>query len=386
MAVIKLTQEVVNKLKLEEGKKSTEAVDDQRTGLYVKLTATSAVYYLRYKNAQGTTAHQKIGRTDGMSLSDARNRVNKLKLDISVGNDPQVQARSKKLVPTFTEFFTERFMPYVLPRLRSANKYESLFRCHLRDEFGSKRLNQITREQVQLFHSRLPENKAISKSQADHCIKALRASLNYACEIEVLEKNPIAGIKLFNESNLVENIMNEAELKRLLDVLHNDKNRMTCLVALWLISTGARLNSALQASWSDINLETKIWTIPSTQAKNKKVGHTPINDSALSILDLLGTEGKYEHLFINFKTGKRLKSIHTGWKTLREKAGLPHLRLHDLRHQYASMLVNDGRTLYEVSQLLHHSSMAVTQRYAHLSTKTLQEASASASRAILSAS
>ncbi len=380
--IVNLTQSFVdNQLVCPDGKKSFEYVDSLRTGLFAKVTVASSgvgTYYLRYKS-DNKTAYLKIQRTNAITLAEARKKALQFKAEIASGNDPREQARTKKNVPTFSEFFTQRYMPYVLPRLRSANKYESLFRCHLREEFGTKRLNQITREQVQLFHSRLPENKSISKSQADHCIKALRASLNYACEIDVLEKNPIAGIKLFNESNLVENIMNEAELKRLLEVLHNDKNRMTCLVALWLISTGARLNSALQATWSNINQETKIWTIPSTQAKNKKVGHTPINDSALSILHKLGTEGKYEHLFINFKTGTRLKSIHTGWKTLREKAGLPHLRLHDLRHQYASMLVNDGRTLYEVSQLLHHSSMAVTQRYAHLSTKTLQEASQSAS-------
>jgi site-specific recombinase XerD len=64
------------------------------------------------------------------------------------------------------------------------------------------------------------------------------------------------------------------------------------------------------------------------------------------------------------------------------KAGLPHLRIHDLRHQHASFLVNSGRTLYEVQQILDHKSPTVTQRYAHLSTKTLQEASDSASEMI----
>ena len=386
MAVIKLTQEVVNKLKLEEGKKSSEAVDDQRTGLYVKLTATSAVYYLRYKNAQGTTAHQKIGRTDGMSLSDARNRVNKLKLDISVGNDPREQARTKKNAPTFSEFFTQRYMPYVLPRLRSANKYESLFRCHLRDEFGSQRLDQITREKVQLFHTRLREKKGLSPAQSDHCIKALRASLNYACEIEVIEKNPIARIKLFNEPNFMENTMSKDELSRLLNVLHTDKNRMTCMVALFLLSTGARLNEALSAKWSHISIENKSWLIPSSIAKSKKSRSRALNSTALEIINQLGTENDSEFLFINFRTGTRLKSIHTGWKTLREKAGLPHLRIHDLRHQYATFLINNGRTLYEVSQQLLHSSSVVTERYAHISTKTLQAATESASMAIKAAS
>ena len=70
------------------------------------------------------------------------------------------------------------------------------------------------------------------------------------------------------------------------------------------------------------------------------------------------------------------------WSRLRKAAGLPHLRIHDLRHQYASFLVNSGRTLYEVQQILGHSDPSVTQRYAHLSTASLQEAANSASVAI----
>ncbi|MDO8311587.1 MAG: tyrosine-type recombinase/integrase [Sideroxyarcus sp.] len=67
------------------------------------------------------------------------------------------------------------------------------------------------------------------------------------------------------------------------------------------------------------------------------------------------------------------------WTRLRNKAGLPHLRIHDLRHSFASFLVNSGRTLYEVQMILGHSQSIVTERYAHLSTKTLQDASNSAS-------
>lgn len=72
-------------------------------------------------------------------------------------------------------------------------------------------------------------------------------------------------------------------------------------------------------------------------------------------------------------------TIYKVWCRLHSDAGLPHLRLHDLRHQYASMLVNSGRTLYEVQQILGHSEPSETQRYAHLSTKSLQDAANSAS-------
>jgi len=104
-----------------------------------------------------------------------------------------------------------------------------------------------------------------------------------------------------------------------------------------------------------------------------------LNDSALDVIKKLDTEGKYEHLFINKQTEKPYTTIMKVWTRLRTKAGLPHLRIHDLRHQYASFLVNSGRTLYEVQQILGHSDSKVTERYAHLSTKTLQAAANSAS-------
>jgi integrase len=78
-------------------------------------------------------------------------------------------------------------------------------------------------------------------------------------------------------------------------------------------------------------------------------------------------------------------NIHKSWYRIRNKAGLPHLRAHDLRHSHASLLINSGRSLYEVQKILGHSTPIMTQRYAHLSTKTLQEASNAAGDAIQAA-
>jgi site-specific recombinase XerD len=81
----------------------------------------------------------------------------------------------------------------------------------------------------------------------------------------------------------------------------------------------------------------------------------------------------------------RYKWIHKAWNDIREKAGMPWLRIHDLRHAYASILVSSGRTLYEVQQLLGHRDPQVTQRYAHLSNQALLSASEVASQKILAA-
>ena len=156
-------------------------------------------------------------------------------------------------------------------------------------------------------------------------------------------------------------------------------------VVLYLLSTGARLNEALQAKWLHIDRQQKLWRIPSEISKSKKVRAVPLNETALAIPDDLKTEGRYDHLYVNVITGKPYTTIHKVWNRLRRDAGLPHLRIHDLRHAFASYLISNNRSLFEVQQILGHSDPSVTQRYTHLSTKALQEATSAASDVITEA-
>ena len=107
----------------------------------------------------------------------------------------------------------------------------------------------------------------------------------------------------------------------------------------------------------------------------------PLNDFAISVLKQLGTEA-YPHVFTNLETKKPYTTFSKVWNRLRNKAGLPKLRCHDLRHLAASLMINSGASLYTVQQVLGHSNPSVTERYAHLSQRTLQEASNRASAVI----
>jgi len=118
-------------------------------------------------------------------------------------------------------------------------------------------------------------------------------------------------------------------------VLRTDENRPVCLIAMFLLSTGARLNEALQATWSQIDKENRVWRIPASNSKSKRVRSEPLNDSALDILNQLDTTGIFDHLFINRQTEEPYTTIHKVWGRLRKLAGLPKIRIHDLRHQYA---------------------------------------------------
>lgn len=380
--IIKLTESFIrNNLQCPDGKHRHEMCDALEKGLYIEVRATSqgqGTYYLRYKDSTGKTCHQKIARTTEITLAEARKQAKTLKAEIALGADPRAQEKARLTVLTFTEFFQNHYMPFVTPRKRSWARDEELFRLRIKAVFGHKRLNEITRQQVQSFHTALKEEGLAAATSNLH-IKLIKHCCNLAIDWEMLDKNPVARIPLYFEDNRVENYLSDTELERLLTVLHANRNSPVSLIALFLLSTGCRLNEVLSAKWSDVDLEKGVFTVRATNSKSKRLRAVPLNETALEVLKQLDTKGKYDQLFINRKTGKPYVNITKVWQRLRAAAGLPHLRAHDLRHLFASFLVCDGKTLYQVQQILGHSDPKVTMRYAHLSTKALQEAANSAS-------
>jgi integrase len=216
----------------------------------------------------------------------------------------------------------------------------------------------------------------------NHGVKLVRHMLRQCAE-DGLIPAPLTGIKLLPERNMVENYLNDQDLGKLLGVLSTHENRTVCLIATWLLATGARSGEALKARYSDVDRERRLWKIPSANSKGKVAGSVFLNDSALAVLDQLDTQGKYEHLFINERTGKPYTTITKSWASIRKRAGIATFRPHDLRHQHAVLLINSGRTLFEVATALRHKDPnTTTVRYAHLTSKTMQDVSNCADVAI----
>ena len=105
------------------------------------------------------------------------------------------------------------------------------------------------------------------------------------------------GIELYLVDNQVENYLDAEQLERLVEVLRTDKNRMVCLILLFLISTGARLNEALTATWKNVSVEGGVWKVDASISKNGRSRAIPLNDSALWVLEQLTSKGKSDYLF-----------------------------------------------------------------------------------------
>lgn len=388
MPVVKLSPQFLNtQLHCPADKARIEYCDADLPGLYIDVRASNpgqGTFLLRYKDRNGKTCHHKIGRTVDLSLADARKQARSLRAEIALGADPRGDEKARLAALTMAEFFADHYLPYVKPRKRSWKRDEELYRLRINAEFGKKRLNEITRQQVMSFHTSLRVG-GLAPASANHHVKLLRHAFNLAVEWEMLDKNPVTRIPLIPEDNKIERYLNDSELERLVGVLQTHPNRAVCRICLWLLSTGARCGEALNATKDQIDRQNCNWRIPATNSKSKRIRSVPLNDSAIAVFDQLKSDGESKYLFLNPKTGEPFTTIMKSWERIRAKAGLPHLRLHDLRHQFASFLVNSGRTLYEVQQILGHSDPSVTMRYAHLSTKSLQEASNSASVKIMAA-
>ena len=138
-----------------------------------------------------------------------------------------------------------------------------------------------------------------------------------------------------------------------------------------MILTGARKSEVLKAKWKDIDMYNMMWTIPTSKSGKKR--YIPISNE-LHKLILQIPKRKNIYLFVSPKTNLPQNDVYQAWNNARIKANLKDVRMHDLRHSFASQLVNSGRSLYEVQTLLGHSSIKMTQRYAHLSNESLMSA------------
>jgi integrase len=231
-------------------------------------------------------------------------------------------------------------------------------------------LSEIQRGHVQGFQADLV-HAGHKPASVNRYMALVKYIFSLAERWEVIDKSPARGVSRLEENNHKERYLSAEETERLLREMSRCQSRVVPDLIEFLILTGARKGEAAKARWDDFDLERKVWTIP--LSKSGKDRHVPLSRGALRVLE----RRRYvdsEYVFPNPKTGLPLQHFHNTWDRIRTRAGLPDVRIHDLRHNFASLLINSGRSLYEVQKLLGHADISTTQRYAHLAQATLQEA------------
>jgi integrase len=187
-----------------------------------------------------------------------------------------------------------------------------------------------------------------------------------------IKANPTADVPLLHVDNTKQRFLSDAETRRLLATLEDARHGPIRPIVLLLFLTGARRGEVLNARWDEFDLERRIWRIPETKSGRPRT--VPLSVSAVELLAELKRATNSPFVCPNRETGKPFVQVHKAWKRLCRDADLHDLRMHDLRHNFASYLVNNSRTLYEVQRILGHSNIKITERYAHLAHESLLEA------------
>jgi integrase len=373
MPVRLLSAKVVKTLACPEGQTKIDFHDSGCKGLMLEIRATGgSTWYIRYRDLRGKQHQFRIADAQDLSFDLARKRVDELRTKIAQGEDPSAEKALLRSVPTFSEFVAERYMPFIRVDKRSWISDDSYLRNHLLPAFGKLPMDTITKRQVIEFHHGMQE-KGYAVGTANRCLVLLRYIFNLSIrwEVPTMVKNPTKDVALFKDEMKCERYLTKDEAQRLYASLEDSDNQLLKFIIPMLILTGARKREALDAKWEDFDLARRQWRIPFS-----KVGlrYVPLSTGVLQLLDIIPRLDGNPYVFPSPVTGKPFISFFYSWNTARKHAGLADVRIHDLRHSFASFLVNAGRSLYEVQKILGHTQIRTTQRYAHLSQETLIDA------------
>ena len=347
--------------------------------LEVRPTGTK-VYSVRYVDVRGKQRQHKIGNADDVTLDQARKQAAKVRGKVALGEDLDEAQKLLKSVPTVSEFIHKVYLPYVEGYKKSWKCDRGLLKNHVEPVWGNRYLDQITKSDLITL---LANHR---KTHAPGSCNRLTILLRYLFNTAIkngdvgITKNPMDGHPLMKEDNKQERFLTSQEAEVLYEKLKLSDNVMLQYIVPMLILTGARKREVLDARWEDFDFERRSWRIHTTKLGRPR--HVPLSDGAVALLQSMKRFSGCPWAFPNPKTLKPYVSIFCSWNTARKAAGLKDVRIHDLRHSFASFLVNSGRTLYEVQHLLGHTQIKTTQRYSHLTQDTLLDASNAVTRAV----
>ena len=361
--------------------KEKEYSDTQVVGLKLLVNKEGRrFFYMRYtinKRKRGI----KLGEYGPMTLIEARSRCNELKASINNGDDPQETKQKLQAIPLFSDFVSEHYMPHAIASKRSFKADESKLRLHLIPLLGNRRIDQITNQQLQCYHDQLKTSH--SPATANRHLALLHAMFKRAIQWGFLEKNPATGIRKHQENNEIHRYLSDDEIMRFIEALKTEENQVAVAAFKLLLFTGVRRQEALDALWENVDLQKRVWFLPTS--KSGKSRHVILNPMAVELLQKQPRLPNNPFIFPGKIEGKQINNPVKAFKRVLKVAGIIDFRIHDLRHTHASIAINNGASLYEVQHLLGHSQAVTTARYAHLADDTLRKVSDSISSSILNA-
>jgi integrase len=283
---------------------------------------------------------------------------------IAKGEDPHAAHLAEKREATFGELVDRYMSEYTRlhKKPRSVANDEYWLARYIPQGWRTRRLSDISRNDAERLHASLGQDRG--HYAANHALRLLRHMFNLARTWDLLKAdNPATGVKLFKERKR-ERYLSPEELSRVNAALLKEPDwrwRTYFPLALML---GTRKSELLAMRWTDINLTARTWRIPETKAGNSHL--LPLPGPVLEMLEDLPSHNKSEWVFPGDGASGHIVEPAKAWQRIRKRAGVPDVRIHDLRHTLASWLVAQGFNLPLIGRALNHTQVATTARYVHM--------------------
>ena len=402
---LKLTDTIADTLALPE-KGNKIAYDTEVKGFGCRVTAAGArSFILNYRTRSGRERRYTIGSRPDWKTSAAREEAKELKRRIDRGEDPMaaVEAdRNAKTVAALCQDYIEKHLPK--KRAASAADDKAMIRDYVLPKLKHLKVAEVTFPDIDGLH------RAITKQgkpyRANRVVSLLSKMFALALKWQWRDYaagNPCIGIER-NQEEKRDRYLSPAELTRFTTGLAAHEDQQACNIIRLLLLTGARRNEVCAMRWSHLDLAIGTWTKPGSATKQNKLHHAPLSAPARQLLAGLRAQAEREatkeqrevreYVFpgrsgTGHRHGGTLKRL---WyklcldaelgeiRTVKDAKGKerhifePNVRIHDLRHTYASLLASSGLSLPVIGALLGHSQQATTARYAHLMLDPLRQA------------
>ena len=343
--------------------------DDKVAGFGCRVTAAgSKSFIFNYRTRAGRERRVTVGSASSWQTTAARAEAKRLRRLVEAGGDPLGDIEAEREAPSMADLI-ERFTAEHLSRKRSgtATDYRRMLDSHIGPALKHLKVADVVYADIDRLHQKI--TKAGHLYRANRVVAVLSKMFSLSIKWQMRDNNPCVGIERNTEHHR-RRYLKDDELARLVEALAKHPDRQAANIIRLLMLTGCRKGEALSARWADLDLKKGLWSKPAASVKQNEPHEAPLSAPARQLLSEIAAAAKPRilgtYVFPGKGTTGHRVDIKRDWRQLCRDAGIAGLRVHDLRHSFASQLASSGSSLPLIGALLGHSRPATTARYTHL--------------------